>query len=339
MQRRVYRLQAGDIRRMQLSEETLPEPGPGEVCVEVASIGLNFADVFAIWGLYSATPKEPFIPGLEYAGRVLRTGPGVDAWKPGDRVMGVTRFGAYATHLNIDQRYLLRLPDDWDYSTGAAYLVQVLTAYYGLTHLGNLRPGYNVLIHSAAGGVGIFANRIARKLGATTIGTVGSDKKVPFCLQEGYERVIVRDEHFRERLIEALDGRPLHLIMECIGGDILKIGYEQLAEQGRMVVYGSAHYARRSDKPNILRLLWKFFRRPMIDPQKMIEQNRGILGFNLIYLYEQAPLMHELLQELSELNLEPPHVGHRFDFEKLPEAVRFFQGGESMGKVVVEVSS
>jgi NADPH:quinone reductase-like Zn-dependent oxidoreductase len=339
MQRRVYRLQAGDIRRMQLSEETLPEPGSGEVCVEVASIGLNFADVFAIWGLYSATPKEPFIPGLEYAGRVLRAGPGVDAWKPGDRVMGVTRFGAYASHLNIDQRYLLRLPDDWDFSTGAAYLVQVLTAYYGLTHLGNLQPGYNVLIHSAAGGVGIFANRIARKLGATTIGTVGSDKKVSFCLQEGYERVIVRDEHFRERLSEALDGRPLHLIMECIGGDILKIGYEQLAEQGRMVVYGSAHYARRSDKPNILRLFWKFFRRPMIDPQKMIEQNRGILGFNLIYLYEQAPLMHQLLKEISQLDLEPPFVGHRFDFEKLPEAVRFFQGGESMGKVVVEVSS
>lgn len=337
LQRRVYRMKAGDIRRLQIAEETLPEPGEGEVCVEVASIGLNFADVFAIWGLYSATPKEAFIPGLEYAGRVLKVGSGVDRWKPGDRVMGVTRFGAYATHLNIGQGYLLALPENWDFSTGASYLVQVLTAYYGLTHLGNLQAGQHVLIHSAAGGVGILANRIARKLGATTLGSVGSDRKVSFCLQEGYDRVIVRDKHFGDRLSEALDGRPLNLIMECIGGKVLEQGYQQLAPQGRMVVYGSAHYATRSDRPNVLRLLWQFLQRPRLDPQKMIEQNRGVLGFNLIYLYERESLMHELLLELETLQLEPPFVGHRFDFEKLPEAVRFFQSGQSMGKVVVEI--
>jgi NADPH:quinone reductase and related Zn-dependent oxidoreductases len=117
-----------------------PEPlAPTEVRVAVRAIGLNFADVFAIWGLYGATPKGSFTPGLEYAGVVEEVGMEVALLRPGDRVMGVTRFGAYTTHLNIDARYAIPMPADWDFETGAAYLVQTLTAYYGMTTLGGLR--------------------------------------------------------------------------------------------------------------------------------------------------------------------------------------------------------
>lgn len=335
MQRHSYRLKAGNLANMKIITENLPEPAAEEVMVEVKAIGLNFADIFAIWGLYSATPEHPFTPGLEYSGIVLKTGAKVTNVKAGDRIMGVTRFGGYTSHLNIDQRYVIPLPETWSFAEGAGFLVQVLTAYYALVYLGNLMPGQTVLIHSAAGGVGILANRIAKKMEAYTIGTVGRPGKLDFLQKEGYDQAIVRSKSFATDLDNALQGRELNLIMECIGGRILKIGYDRLAPQGRMVVYGSARYASVGNRPNYLRMLWLFLTRPRIDPQKMIELNKAVLGFNLIHLYEKADLMHEILVEIDGLGLDAPHIGHTFPFEELPEAIRLFQSGKTIGKIVV----
>ena len=337
MKRQSYYLRAGNVKNLQLVEQELPDPGHEEVTVAVKTIGLNFADIFAITGLYSATPKEAFIPGLEYAGEVLKVGKGVTRWKPGDRVMGVTRFGAYTTHLNIGQRYLTALPEGWSLEEGAGYLVQVLTAYYALFNLGDLQMGHNVLIHSAAGGVGILANRLAKKMGAFTIGTVGSPAKVDFCKAEGYDRVIVRGSDFKEKLDEALGDRPLHLILDPIGGNVLKIGYEKLTAMGRLVVYGSARYGFTGNRPPLLPLIWKFLTRPKIDPQSMTSENKSVMAFNLIYLFEHADIMHQILEDLEQMKLKPPHVGHTYPFEQLPEAIKFFQKGENVGKIVVRV--
>jgi len=133
-----YELTAGSLANLKLVDKPLPPPAPGEVSVAVRAIGLNFADVFAIWGLYGATPEGAFTPGLEYAGHITAVGDGVTGVSVGDAVMGVTRFGAYTTALNIDERYVLPLPKGWTMAEGAAYLVQVLTAYYGLVNLGQL---------------------------------------------------------------------------------------------------------------------------------------------------------------------------------------------------------
>jgi len=337
MEYTAYSLKAGNLKNLKKKSAKLDAPQAQEVQVAVKAIGLNFADVFAIWGLYSATPKGEFIPGLEYAGTVVAVGEKVTSVKVSDRVMGVTRFGGYTTALNSDQRYVIPVPDAWSFADGASYLVQVLTAYYGLRNLGNLQSHYNVLVHSAAGGVGIWANRIAKKLGARTIGSVGNREKIEFCKKEGYDEVIVRSSNFKKDLEGALSGKELNLIMECIGGEIFKIGYDALAEEGRLIIYGSARYATRTDKPNYPKLMYQFFTRPKIDPQKMIELNKGILGFNLIYLYEKAELMHTLLQELSQLDLGKPIVGQKFEFDNLPEAIKIFQSGKTMGKVVVNV--
>ena len=169
MQFKSYRLKGGNMANMKIMEDTLAEPAPNEVTVAVKSIGLNFADVFTIWGLYKAAPKDVFTPGLEYAGTIIKVGSEVQDLEIGTRVMGVTRFGAYTTHLNIDQRYVVPIPSSWSYQEGAAYLVQVLTAYYGLKELGNLKDEQTVLIHSGGGGVGLLANRIAKKKNAFTI--------------------------------------------------------------------------------------------------------------------------------------------------------------------------
>ncbi|MTB50044.1 zinc-binding dehydrogenase [Lewinella sp. W8] len=333
-----YQLTAGSLANLQLVDRLLPHPEAGEVTVAVEAIGLNFADVFAIWGLYSATPAGIFTPGLEYAGRITAVGEGVQDLRVGDAVMGVTRFGAYTSALNIDRRYVLPLPPGWTMAEGASYLVQALTAYYGLVNLGQLAAGQTVLIHSAAGGVGTYAGRIARQLGAYTIGTVGHADKVPYLEKEGYQDWIVRHKRsFRQDLERALGDRDLHLIMECIGGKIFRDGFDVLAPMGRSIVYGAARYGSVGNRPNYPRLLWQYLTRPKIDPQNLPELNKSVMGFNLIWLYERAELMHDILGELAALDLGRPHVGHRFPFEELPRAVRTFQGGKTMGKVVVEV--
>jgi len=336
--RRIYRIErAGDLRRLKITDDQLPDPGSGEVQVKIHAIGLNFADIFAILGLYSATPDGSFVPGLEYAGTIEKVGSGVSDLKVGDRIMGVTRFGAYTDLLNIESDYVVPIPESWSFNEAAGYLVQALTAYYGLFRLGSLKPGMQVLIHSGAGGVGIQANRMALNSGAHTIGTVGSDAKVDILKQEGCKEWIVRKKNFDSQLTSLLNGRKLDLVMECIGGDVLKSGFKHLAPMGRMVVYGSARYGDRSNRPNWLRLLYLYLTRPKIDPQKLPEENKAILGFNLIWLYEHKEMMHEILAELRTMDLPPPLVHHTYDFNDMYEALKHFQSGKTTGKVVVVV--
>lgn len=322
---------------MKLREFTLPAPAPGEVRVAVRAVGLNFADIYAIWGLYGATPKGEFTPGLEYAGIVEAVGPGVNHLSPGDRVMGVTRFGGYTSHLNIDARYVIPLPVDWDFNTGAAYLVQTLTAYYGLKTLGALERGQNVLLHSVAGGVGLQALKIAKAYECFVVGTVGSMAKVDFAQKEGCDMVIVRAADFEKQLKDALGSRPLNLVIDTVGGRYFYIPFKLLAPMGRLIVVGSSRYTSVGNRPNLFRLLYYFLTRPKIDPQQLPETNKGVLGFNLIWLYERAELMHQLLGEINELRLAPPHVGHVLPFEQMHEAIKLFQSGKTRGKVVLEL--
>jgi len=339
MKRKVYRIdKAGSIEKLQIVEEVTPSPKVGEVTVEVRAIGLNFADIFAIQGLYSATPKGSFVPGLEYSGIVINTGSKDSEFKTGDEVMGVIRFGAYASHLTIDEKYLTPLPAGWSFEEGAAYPVQVLTAYYALKNLGNVQPEYNVLIHSAAGGVGLWANRIAKKFNCFTIGTVGNEAKVDFCLKEGYDKVIVRSENFKQDLKQKLEDRPLNLVLDSIGGKIFKDSYVLMAPEGRVIVYGSARYTTKGAKPNFLKLFLKYIKRPKVDPQSMINYNKAVMGFNLIYLYNNANLMKQMLIELASLNLDKPHVGEKFSFDQLKDALYHFQSGKTIGKVVIQNS-
>ncbi|WP_026463901.1 alcohol dehydrogenase catalytic domain-containing protein [Adhaeribacter aquaticus] len=338
-ERQVYRMpKAGSIKKLQLVTERLVPISAYEVCVRVKAIGLNFADIFAMQGLYSATPGGSFIPGLEFSGEIIAVGEAVTEWQVGDQVMGVTKFGGYASHINIHHRYVVRLPHNWTFEEGAGFLVQGLTAYYALTELGNLQEKMTVLIHSAAGGVGILANRICKKYQAYTIGSVGQVNKVNFLREnEGYDEVILRDKNFYDKLRLALGDRPLKLIMECIGGKVLEQGWKALAPTGRMVVYGNASFTSHSAKPNFPQLYWKYLKRPKIDPLRLPTENKSLMGFNLIYLYEQTDMMHQLLYKLQELQIEPQYIGQVYKFNQMQEAIFDFQRGRTMGKVVVKV--
>ncbi|MDZ7623539.1 MAG: zinc-binding dehydrogenase [Ignavibacteriaceae bacterium] len=328
---------AGSISNLKLVDENLSELNENEVTVEVKAIGLNFADLFAIQGLYSATPKGSFIPGLEYSGIILNTGSKVNNFNVGDKVMGAIRFGAYTTHLNIDPRYILKLPEGWTFEEGASFIVQSLTAYYSLVELGNIKQDDTVLIHSAAGGVGIYANRIAKKFNAYTIGTIGSESKRNFLINEGYDEVIVREKNFGEQLRKALNERKLNLVLESIGGKVFEESFKALAPSGRIIIYGGAHFMSKSSSPNYFNIFYKFLTRPKVDPLSLSNINKSVMGFNLIYLWDRPDELNNMAIEILKMNLQRPYVGKVFPFDKLISALKYFQTGRSIGKVVVKV--
>jgi len=336
MNRRAYRLRrAGSLSNISLIEEDLPDPADNEVMIEVRAIGFNFADLFAIQGLYSATPKGSFIPGLEYSGVITQKGKDVSDFRVNDNVMGVIKFGAYATHINIDYRYVLKIPSGWSFEEGAAFIVQSLTAYYALVELANIKDNDTALIHSAAGGVGIYANRIAKKFNAYTIGTVGSASKIDFLKKEGYDDVIVRDNNFNEKLKQSLAERKLNIVLESIGGKIFKESFKLLSHTGRIIIYGGAQFMSHLSRPNYFKLLFQYLTRPKVDPISLSDTNRSIMGFNLIYLWDKPDAMKRMLTKILNFNLKKPYVGNTFSFDKLPDALKLFQSGKTIGKIVV----
>jgi len=335
LEKLAYRIdKAGAISRLRMVTEELQNPTENEVTIEVKAIGLNFADIFALLNLYSATPSGSFIPGLEFSGIVVSVGTKVNQWQEGDKVMGAIRFGAYSSHLNIDERYIFPLPESWTFEEGASYLITSVTAYYALVRLANVQKGQTVLIHSAVGGVGIYANRLAKKLGAHTIGTIGREEKRQTALTEGYDEIYVRDSQLREKL-SGEDGRRIDIVLDAIGGDIFKLSYDLLAQEGRLITYGAAHFAPEGDSPNYLKLLRNWIRRPKIDPLDLITHNKSVMGFNLIWLWHRFKDLHPLVDEIEKLDLGRPFIGKIYPFTEMHSAITYLQSGKSTGKVVV----
>ena len=353
----------GDLRRQR---EDLAPPGRGEARVRVEAIGLNFADVFSCLGLYSATPRGPFIPGLECAGTVEAIGEGAPksgvagtevpalhshglhshgpAVAPGDRVMVLTRFGGFATAVNADTRYLLRSPDAWSSDEAAAFPVQAMTAWYGLVRLGELAPGETVLVHSAAGGVGLNALAIVDRIGGHALATVGAEDKVAFLARERgltAHRVIVRDRHrFGTQIDQALssiDAAGLDLVFDAIAGPYFLPALARLRPEGRHVLYGAADLMPGGTRPNWPKLAWQYLRRPRVDPMRLIDRNRAVLGFNLIWLFHEAHRLPDAFAAARALINGPPLIGARFSFAQLPAALEALQSGRTVGKVIVSV--
>ncbi|MBM4233199.1 MAG: zinc-binding dehydrogenase [Gammaproteobacteria bacterium] len=333
--------QAGSLARLKLIEEPLPPPGSGEVQVEVEAIGINFADVFACLGLYSATPKGSFVPGLECAGRIRRLGSRVTGWQEGDAVIVLTRFGGYTTHLNVDARTLWPIPAGWTFEEAAAYPVQALTAWYGLRPLGNARAGSAVLVQSAAGGVGLNALHALQRIGARPVAVVGSAGKRDWLIDHfGLDpaTVVIRGPG----LDTALDAALAHLakpgfdvVLDAVYGEGFRLAFKRLAPEGRYVLYGAADFMDGGRRPNFLKLAWRYLRRPRLDPLAMISQNRGFLAFNLIWLWEQADRLPESMRATFALIVERPHIGAIYRFDEAHAALAAIQSGHTTGKLIL----
>ncbi|MBB5211884.1 zinc-binding dehydrogenase [Microbulbifer hydrolyticus] len=338
--RKVWRTEkAGAISSLKLLEEPLARLADDNIRIQVRAVGLNFADIFALTGLYSATPEGSFIPGLEFSGVVSGLGKTAQTdLKVGDRVYGCTRFGGYASVVDVPPQHCRKIPDAWSFAEGAAFPAQSLTAYYALTNLAAVKPDQLVLIQSAAGGVGLQAMRMTKAMGATPVGTVSSESKRRFLAEHGFDEVIVRGDDFAKQLHEQLNGRPLHAVLDGIGGKIQKDSFAALAPTGRLVVFGAAEFTP-GDRPNWLKAAWLYLKRPRYDVMDMISSNKSVLAFNLIWLWQEQALFAELLDGCAELDLPAPHVGHEFDFAEAHEAIEKLRSGASIGKVVLTLDA
>jgi len=347
MHRSVWRLsRAGSLDRLRRHDEALSDPGPQQARVRVEAVGLNFADLFAAQGLYSATPAGPFVPGLECAGIVDALGPGTAAagFSVGERVIALTRFGAYATALNVPVAYLRRAPPGWSAEQCAAWPVQGLTAWYGLVPLGNVQRGAVVLVQSAAGGVGLLALDVLASLGARPVAVVGhAAKRDHLVTRRGLPpaTVLVREpRRFGRQLdsaLAAIGADGFDCVLDAVFGAAFRPAFARLAPEGRYVLFGAASFMSRGARPNYPRLVLDYLRRPRLDPLAMVSSNRSVLAFNLIWLWDRAERLPAAYAELERLAPHPPHVGACLPFDAAPQALRLLQGGATIGKVVLRV--
>ena len=314
-------------------------PAPGEVAIEVRAAGVNFADLFCRLGLYAAAPPRPFVPGFEVAGVVAEVGPGVAEPRVGERVLGVLRFGGYATRVHVPAAWTRPLPDGWSFAEGAAFPAAFLTAWYGLIHQGRLARGETAVIHSAAGGVGGAACQLARHAGARVLGTVGSAAKRAAALAAGADEVVVSPTYDVWAEIDRLTaGRGVDVVFDAVGGRGLAAGYRRLRPMGRLVVYGFAEMMPRGGLRNWPALAWRRLRTPHFDPLDMTGKNRAVIGFNLVHLFDRdEPLGRgfDALLDLARAGALRPIVGATVPFQRAADAHRLLQSRASTGKVVL----
>ena len=317
-------------------EVELPPPGPGQVRVKVGAAGINFAEVFCRLGLYVHAPKPPFVPGFELAGVVESVGPGVRRFQPGDRVLGVSRFGAYQGGALLDEARLRPIPAGWSVEQAAGFPAAALTAAYGLLELGRLRAGERVVVHSAAGGVGSMAVQLARALGAEVVGTVGRDEKRAVAEAFGCQRVFNHQtEDWAARLAEV---GGADLIFDALGGDHSRAGYDRLRSRGRLVVYGFGTMTPTGRRPNYLKLAWQYLQNPRFAVFPMVSDNRSVAGFNVLLLWEEVDLLTGLLDRCldlvaaGQLRVAVSEAAPYTEVGRLHEAL---QSGRTTGKLVI----
>ena len=224
---------------MRLEETELAPPGPGEVRVRNRAIGVNFIDIYFRKG---ANPAPiPFTPGNEGAGEIVAVGDGVRALKPGDRVAYVGTLGAYAQERNIEAKFVVRLPKAISYETAAAMMLKGMTAQYLLRQTYKVKAGDTILVHAAAGGVGLILCQWAKALGANVIGTVGSPEKAKLAKEAGAQHVILyREEDFAERVKEITKGAKCAVVYDGVGKATFPASLDCLRPFGVFASFGSA---------------------------------------------------------------------------------------------------
>ena len=335
----------GSYERLRMVEGPSPRPGAGEVRIQVAAIGVNYADCVVRMGLYASAKKYvgwPITPGFEVAGVVDAVGEGVRGLAPGAEVLALTRFGAYASEIVAPAHQVFARPAGLDACAGAALPTVVLTAHHALFELAHPRPGARVLVHSAGGGVGGALCQLARIAGCEVVGVVGGSHKVDAARASGAGAVI---DTSREGLWAAAERHApggFDVVLDANGVSTLRESYEHLAPTGRLVVYGfHSMLPRQGGRPRWIRLAIDFLRTPRFSPLRLTGENRSVMGFNLSYLFERRDLLAEgmgrILGWLGEGRITAPTIT-TYPFEQVAEAHRALESGRTVGKLVLTVA-
>jgi len=278
-----------------------PVPGPGQVCIRVARAGLNFADVTARVGLYPDAPRPPMVMGYEVSGTVTALGPGVAGPPVGRRVMAMTRFYGQATHALADAPYVVPIPEGMDLDQAAALPVNWLTAHHMLHRLGHLRPGQTLLVHMAAGGVGLAAIALARAIGGVTIFGSSSAAKHPVLREAGVDHPIdYRTQDYVDEVKRLTGGRGADLIVDALGGPEWARNTSVLAPMGHLICFGWAN-AAPGESRNLLKVAGGLATMKRWNALELMNHNHTISGVNIGHLWNESAQIRGTFDALMEL--------------------------------------
>ncbi|HEV3070983.1 MAG TPA: zinc-binding dehydrogenase [Solirubrobacteraceae bacterium] len=320
---------APDVLKVQERDD--PPLAAGQVRIGVAAAGVNFADVMARVGLYRDAPKPPCVVGYEVAGTILELGEGVRDLIPGQRVVAGTQFGGYASQVVVPAEDVVALPDRLSFEQGAAIPVNYGTAWAGLIGYGNLQPGERVLVHAAAGGVGIAATQIAKRQGAEVYGTASPGKHERI-LANGVDRPVDYTKPGWERGMPKFD-----VILDAVGGKSFRISYDLLRPGGRLVAFG-ASAVMSGEKRNLVTALGTVMRMPRFKIIKQMSESKAVIGLNMLTLWKDRGTLQpwiEPLQAMLDDGTVQPIVAGEFSFERAGEAHRMISERRNVGKVVL----
>ena len=316
----------GDIGDLVLEEVARPPLPEGGVRIAVEAAGLNFADTLIVAGKYQIRPVPPFSPGFEVAGRVLECAAGVSRCRPGDRVMAVIEYGGFAEEAVAPQDCVFVLAEHIDPVVAAGFPVAYGTSHLGLTYSARLTAGETLLVHGAAGGVGLTAVEIGKRLGARVIATAGGAEKLAVAAAAGADHVLdSRSEGLREAIKELTQGRGVDVVYDPVGGALTELAFRSLAWRGRHLVVGFAAGTI-----------------PALPVNLALLKGAALVGVDLArfsFMHEPAVAAENLKQLLAwfdEGRLKPT-IGRVYPFAEAREALADILERRAVGKSVVRV--
>jgi len=306
-----------------LDDLASPVAGPGDVVIATKAAGVNFPDVLIIQDKYQYKPALPFSPGSELAGIIKSVGPDVNGFRPGDRVMAVTVYGAFAEEVKTDARRLIPIPAGMDYVQAAAFVMTYATSDHALRDRGQLRAGETLLVLGAAGGVGIAAIEIGKALGARVIACASNDEKLSACREHGADETInYASEDLRQRINALTSGNGIDVVYDPVGGAFTEPALRSLRWRGRLLVVGFAAGEIPRIPLNlallkgcsIVGVFWGEFTRR--EPDRFAES------------------VSQLGRWFGEHRLKP-HISATFPLERAAEALTLMANRQVTGKVVI----
>jgi NADPH2:quinone reductase len=311
--------------QMKLEEIPLPEPGPAEVRIKNRAAALNFYDILLIQGKYQVRPPLPFTPGSEVAGVIDAVGPDVTDFSIGDRVQAMSSSGGFSEYSLAPAAKTFRVPDSMSFDEAASMIVIYQTSYFALKHRTVVREGEWLVVHAAAGGVGLSAMQIGKAAGARIIATAGSSEKLDFCLSEGAEHALnYQDESWVGEVKKITGGRGADIIYDPVGGDIFDLSTRCMASEGRLLVIGFAGG-----------------RIPSIAANRVLLKNISVIGcYWGGYLEHHPQFMAEAqarLFAMYEAGEIKPVVSRAYPLSDAAVALRALAGRKTYGKVVLAI--
>ncbi len=317
----VCRAIAEDISTVRVEDCPTRDPGPGEVRLRIRAASVNFPDILMIQGKYQHKPPLPFTPGMEGAGEVIAVGAGVTRFRPGDRVVGGLRTGGFAEEAIAAEGALRAMPKGMDFDAAAAFQAAYLTAYVALVRRAAIATGETLLVHGAAGGVGLAAVDLGLAFGAKVIATASSDEKRAFLTARG-AHLVLPPAGFREAVKAFTGGLGADVIYDPVGGDVFDESVRCIAFDGRLLVIGFTSGRIPKIGANI----------PLIKGFSLMGVRAGEYGRRFP---ERGRENLEAIDQLAEEGVIRPHVCARFALDEAVEAMRMLQERKAIGKVVV----